>query len=118
MNALANRGIPIQNSLCTLCGVLDESADHVLVRCMFAHMVRQRLFWRMKVPTGRKFDSVGELLQSVNGLGLSSHKRKVIHAVYLLALWRVLFWRNQRTEVHRYTQLLKKKANIVRLVKA
>ncbi|KAJ0880422.1 hypothetical protein HanRHA438_Chr10g0462941 [Helianthus annuus] len=81
-------------------------------------MVRHRLFWWMKVPIGSRFDSVGELLQSVNGLGLSSHKRKVIHVVYLLALWRVLFCRNQKTEVHRYTRLLKKKANIIRLVKA
>ncbi|MFS8025294.1 hypothetical protein Hanom_Chr16g01473291 [Helianthus anomalus] len=69
MNTLANRGVPIQNSLCALCGVLDESAGHGLVRCTIAHMVWQRLFWRMKVLTGRKFDSVGELLQSVNGLG-------------------------------------------------
>ncbi|KAJ0550121.1 putative RNA-directed DNA polymerase [Helianthus annuus] len=93
--ALMNRGVPVQNVFCAFCGNMEESADHLLVRCIVADSVWQQIFTWVKAPVGFRPQNMEELMQSINGLSSSTSIRKLIHSIYLVTLWKLWSLRNK-----------------------
>ncbi|XP_022041395.1 uncharacterized protein LOC110943975 [Helianthus annuus] len=91
-SALARRNVPVPDQLCVLCGDYVESCDHVFVSCHFAQTVWQNLAAWLKMQPVIAF-GIKDLLTlhaSISG----SRKRKVVHAIALVAFWCVWKLRN------------------------
>ncbi|KAM0067292.1 hypothetical protein Hdeb2414_s0002g00059321 [Helianthus debilis subsp. tardiflorus] len=50
----------------------------------------------MKLPTDQRWESVKELVQSVNGMDILTSYKKIVHAIVSLTLWTIWSARNRK----------------------
>ncbi|XP_021985129.1 uncharacterized protein LOC110881061 [Helianthus annuus] len=92
--ALSRRNIPVQNNMCALCGDYAETSEHIFVACQFAQTVWQNLAAWCNVPPIIAFD-LNDLLTLHEVTSGTSKRRKVLHAVILVAIWSLWKLRNE-----------------------
>ncbi|KAJ0471319.1 putative RNA-directed DNA polymerase [Helianthus annuus] len=95
--ALARRSVPVQNRMCVLCGDYEETCDHLFVSCHFSQMVWQNIaIWcRLQPVIAFGINDLLSLHTSISG----PKRRKVIHAVVLVAFW--CLWKTRNDVVFR-----------------
>ncbi|KAJ0490856.1 putative RNA-directed DNA polymerase [Helianthus annuus] len=92
--ALAARSIPVNDRTCIMCGSYDESSEHLLVSCQFAQMVWQNIALWCSIPPIIAFD-LKDMLTLHEVCTVSGKKKKVLHAVILVAIWSIWKSRNE-----------------------
>ncbi|XP_021995963.1 uncharacterized protein LOC110893153 [Helianthus annuus] len=92
--ALAARSIPVNDRTCIMCGSYDESSEHLLVSCQFAQMVWQNIALWCSIPPIIAFD-LKDMLTLHEVCTVFGKKRKVLHAVILVAIWSIWKSRNE-----------------------
>ncbi|XP_022039937.1 uncharacterized protein LOC110942467 [Helianthus annuus] len=105
--ALARRNVQVPNLMCALCGDYEESCDHLFVSCHFAQTVWQNLAGWCRIPPIIAF-GMKDLL-TLHGSDPGSRRKKVIHAVILVAFWSIWKIRNDvvfRQAVPNFTRTL------------
>ncbi|KAJ0535080.1 putative RNA-directed DNA polymerase [Helianthus annuus] len=96
--ALAVRNVPVSSQMCVICGDYAESSDHIFVSCSFAQMIWQILANWCGIPPIYAF-GIKDLLSLHSSSSGSRRKRKVIHAVILVAFWSI--WKSRNDAVFR-----------------
>ncbi|KAJ0880137.1 putative RNA-directed DNA polymerase [Helianthus annuus] len=93
--ALAMRNITVQNNLCALCGDYAETSEHIFVTCQFAQVIWQNIAEWCNIPPIIAFDLYDLLSLHEACSGASTKKKKVLHAVILVAMWSLWKIRNE-----------------------
>nr|KAJ0196777.1 hypothetical protein LSAT_V11C700381330 [Lactuca sativa] len=94
---LESRGILVNSLLCSLCIGQQESVDHVLICCPFAHEIRENIMrWCGVSLNHRSLQTTKELLQSISAWGSCSKKRKRLTIIIYGMLWCIWRYRNKR----------------------
>lgn len=94
---LESRGILVNSLLCSLCIGQQESVDHVLICCPFAHEIRENIMrWCGVSLNHRSLQTTKELLQSISAWGSCSKKRKQLTIIIYGMLWCIWRYRNKR----------------------
>ena len=114
-DALLRRGISVHSPNCRLCGVEEESADHLFVNCRVAMEVWEWLWSWCRVPS-RTFANIEEILVLVNNWGGGGKKRKVLIACCYGVLWRLWLARNERVFQNRISSASRIMDDIISLV--
>ncbi|KAF5760003.1 putative reverse transcriptase zinc-binding domain-containing protein [Helianthus annuus] len=96
--ALASRNVPVLNQMCVLCGDYAETCDHIFVSCCFAQLIWQILAGWCRIPPIFAF-GIKDLLTLHASSSGSRSKRKVIHAVILVAFWSI--WKSRNDAIFR-----------------
>ena len=89
---LARRGLPHQEA-CPFCNQHDETLDHLLVTCIFAHEV-----WLWILTTADRQNGVGTCSKTLQSWCIQQEQvqdhRRITHAITLLVLWELWKHRN------------------------
>ncbi|KAJ0716245.1 putative reverse transcriptase zinc-binding domain-containing protein [Helianthus annuus] len=93
--ALAMRNISVQNNLCALCGDYAETSEHIFVACQLAQVIWQNVAEWCRIPPIIAFDLYDLLSLHEACSGASTKKKKVLHAVILVAMWSLWKLRNE-----------------------
>ncbi|XP_022041740.1 uncharacterized protein LOC110944385 [Helianthus annuus] len=92
--ALSARNIPVQDQFCVLCGEYEETSEHLFAACHFAQSIWLNIADWCRIPPIITFGF--EDLLSLHEISPgSSKKRKIIHAVVLVAVWSIWKLRNE-----------------------
>ncbi|XP_022041764.1 uncharacterized protein LOC110944409 [Helianthus annuus] len=95
--ALRNRGMNIQDVRCKICGVEDETAGHLLLRCNLAKRIWDAVSTWTRFPMYNTAASVSELLQLISESNRSRSVRKLLHAIAIQSMW--IMWKNRNERV-------------------
>ncbi|XP_076927022.1 uncharacterized protein LOC143590416 [Bidens hawaiensis] len=95
--ALARRSIPVSSTKCPVCGMEEESADHILFLCEVAQAVWCLISQWFKVPPIYAF-RVQDLVELHRNMSAPKDKAKAFHAVCLVTMWWI--WKKRNDLVH------------------
>ncbi|XP_021998467.1 uncharacterized protein LOC110895432 [Helianthus annuus] len=92
-DVLRKRGILIGPSMCPLCNMANESADHIFASCYVASVIWNAVSrWCGLDPID--VSSVRDIFEIHRSATSSSYKRQVIHAIITTTCWTLLKTRN------------------------
>ncbi|KAJ0555528.1 putative reverse transcriptase zinc-binding domain-containing protein [Helianthus annuus] len=86
---LIRRRIPMNNQLCSRCGIQEETVDHVICGCTSSKSVWKKILVWLKIPTSTEFRGCREALEYVNELTGSNEWKKVIRTVFQTTVWNI-----------------------------
>lgn len=98
--ALQRRNIMVDDQVCSFCGELEETVDHIFTECRLAGGVWQALSNWWHIPPIFAF-SVRDLMEIHKHAGVSSVKGEVIRGLIIVACWEMWKARNERIFSHR-----------------
>ncbi|KAJ0454993.1 putative reverse transcriptase zinc-binding domain-containing protein [Helianthus annuus] len=93
---LRERGMSLPDYTCRLCGIAEESADHVLMQCSFAKQVWNAVLRWVKCPEVNLDGSLKHMLHEIIDIRRGRYIRKAIHAVTLQTIWNIWKIRNEK----------------------
>ncbi|CAH1427794.1 unnamed protein product [Lactuca virosa] len=93
--ALGHRGIKLDSTLCGSCINGSETADHIIVGCPYATMIRDKIS-RWCGIDNIKVQSVGDLVEFANKWGRCSKRRKILTVICYELIWTLWKTRNER----------------------
>ncbi|XP_023730954.1 uncharacterized protein LOC111878670 [Lactuca sativa] len=94
-DALAQRGIMVQNTTCSLCGTYDESTNHLLIGCEFSNTVCDWIF-RWCGIQHRQFENVRDLIDFAATWGNCPKKRHLLSMIVYSTIWNIWLTMNDR----------------------
>ncbi|GKA61680.1 putative RNA-directed DNA polymerase, eukaryota, reverse transcriptase zinc-binding domain protein [Tanacetum coccineum] len=91
------RGINMASNLCPFCDTCVEDIEHCLINCSHSLAVWRKIWswWNMPSPLSFPIFSIKDIALGNIGLNGSSHISKVVHGVFLTAVWSIWNWRNR-----------------------
>ncbi|KAK1437718.1 hypothetical protein QVD17_03514 [Tagetes erecta] len=104
--ALRSRGIPLESTLCPLCGDHEETTTHLFTSCYIANMVWHSISSWCKIPPIFVF-SVRDIFEIHNSINTTKEKRKIFQAIILTACWSLWKTRNEKIFENKNTNLAK-----------
>ncbi|KAJ0523823.1 putative reverse transcriptase zinc-binding domain-containing protein [Helianthus annuus] len=93
--ALARRNIVVGDVRCSLCGIYEETTDHLFALCQFAQRIWEMIALWCKIYPLIVFGAK-DVLQLKDYLSGSKKWKKAIHMVVQTALWSIWRCRNER----------------------
>lgn len=91
---LIRRNINIGDGLCSFCGEVPESTDHIFTGCLHSNGLWSGLGTWLKLPPMIMF-SVKDILQSVQLLPMSSSRKEIIYGIVVIMCWKIWANRNE-----------------------
>ncbi|KAM0043381.1 putative reverse transcriptase zinc-binding domain-containing protein [Helianthus debilis subsp. tardiflorus] len=91
---LKRRGIVIDDQICSRCGKEDESAEHLLLKCVLARATWWNVMVWLKLSICERYNSIEELFQQIQDCSGSSDWKKLITAIVMITLWQIWKGRN------------------------
>nr|GFA16163.1 RNA-directed DNA polymerase, eukaryota [Tanacetum cinerariifolium] len=91
---LLNRGVVLESSLCPICGLVPEDAQHIFFRCELAKYVLLRIcrWWDIHWGDATSFGDWNSWFSSIQ---LSSKLKLMLEGVFAVAWWHIWSFRNQ-----------------------
>ncbi|XP_052620846.1 uncharacterized protein LOC128126776 [Lactuca sativa] len=93
--ALEGRGVQVPSIICGYCLNGVESADHILIQCKFAVIVRNWIMNWCGINSG-DIDNLDTLLHSVANWSQCTKKRRILTLIYYGMIWSIWKARNER----------------------
>jgi hypothetical protein len=100
--ALHRRNIMINSLLCPLCGSSNESLHHLLIDCLVALVVWNKVANWCSLPI-IQVNSVQELLDLHHGIHGSEFKKMVVKSIILCGGW--VIWKHRNNIIFNYENL-------------
>ncbi|KAJ0683718.1 putative RNA-directed DNA polymerase [Helianthus annuus] len=94
--ALVRRGVTMHDLSCNRCGIVEEDADHVIARCLFARAIWWQICRWLKLPFPEDGLSTQGLLNMVKDAKGSKEWKKAIGVVIMTAMWEIWKSRNEK----------------------
>jgi hypothetical protein len=85
--ALNSRGMNFANTVCSSCGVGQDSADHILVSCLYAKIVWWHVFVWCGILFPGNLSTINEYLEALETMQVSVVRKKLLHAIVLATGW-------------------------------
>ncbi|XP_076907117.1 uncharacterized protein LOC143563469 [Bidens hawaiensis] len=98
--SLARRNVAVDSVVCLICGMEEETAEHLLNSCRFAQEIWGKVTNWCRVPNFFAF-SIRDLLEAY----IPKDKAKVFHAICLTTLWCIWRARNEAVFEGKLVQL-------------
>ncbi|XP_022008117.1 uncharacterized protein LOC110907443 [Helianthus annuus] len=92
--ALSARNIRVHNRSCVMCGIYDETCEHIFVSCQYAQSIWQNIANWCTIPPIIAFD-IKDLLTLHEISSGPSRKKKVLYAVIFVTFWSIWKTRNE-----------------------
>ncbi|XP_076894415.1 uncharacterized protein LOC143546688 [Bidens hawaiensis] len=92
--SLARRNVAVDSVVCLICGMEEETAEHLFNSCRFAQEIWGKVTNWCRVPDFFAF-SIRDLLEAYKYALLPKDKAKVFHAICLTTLWCIWRARNE-----------------------
>nr|GEU85267.1 hypothetical protein [Tanacetum cinerariifolium] len=91
---LLNRGVVLESSLCPICGLVPEDAQHIFFQCELAKSVLLRIcrWWDIHWGDATSFGDWNSWFSSIQ---LSSKLKLMLEGVFVVAWWHIGSFRNQ-----------------------
>ncbi|XP_021985127.1 uncharacterized protein LOC110881059 [Helianthus annuus] len=93
---LARRGIPLSSSLCSRCGLQEETVNHFICECTRSQRIWENIFIWLKIPTVHGSRSCKDVLEFGNNLKGSSEWKKIINVIFQATIWNIWKSRNDK----------------------
>ncbi|KAD2394360.1 hypothetical protein E3N88_41337 [Mikania micrantha] len=90
-----NWGVDVGSVLCPNCGMVAETSDHLLVKCMAARAIWWQVCRWVKLPIPASLET-GGTLDYINTNSRENKMKKVINLVFQATLWRIWLARNEK----------------------
>ncbi|KAJ0528019.1 hypothetical protein HanHA300_Chr09g0340571 [Helianthus annuus] len=99
---LTAQGVTFGDGKCPMCGIRDESADHLLVECVVAKNIRWRVCVWTKTPLTDSSNSVKTLKHSSNN-NKPAKEKQVVYAVFVMTIWKLWTRRMIKCSIRSFT---------------
>ncbi|XP_022019287.1 uncharacterized protein LOC110919324 [Helianthus annuus] len=111
--ALIRRNINVGEGLCTFCGEVIETTEHIFTACQLANGVWNGIASWVRIPPVFVF-SVKDILELVEHLKVSTSKAEVLFGIFVLTIWRIWVARNEA--LFSQKNVNEKNVNVARIV--
>ncbi|KAJ0511957.1 putative reverse transcriptase zinc-binding domain-containing protein [Helianthus annuus] len=94
LKGLQRRNVHCGSTLGRFCGEAEEDADHLLVSCYVATVVRHKVCTWCKVPWN-PISNVRDLLNLYKAGDVSGHKSSLLRLIFIASCWAIWKTRNE-----------------------
>ncbi|KAF5818875.1 hypothetical protein HanXRQr2_Chr02g0071141 [Helianthus annuus] len=101
--ALTAQGVTFDDGKCPMCGIRDESADHLLAECVVAKNIRWRVCVWTKTPLPDSSNSVKTMLKHALNNNKPAKEKQVVYTVFAITTWKLWTRRMIRCSMRSFT---------------
>ncbi|KAF5780940.1 putative reverse transcriptase zinc-binding domain-containing protein [Helianthus annuus] len=93
---LIHRGIQIQDSFCSRCGISDEDPDHIFVNCLWARSIWWNILTWIRIHYPTDICNLKGLTSYISSCPGGKVWKRVVYSIVMATVWRIWSARNEK----------------------